>query len=71
MDTLTKYLPSLYNLGDEHTPLTKEQVLKWMSQVKLKLWELPIQQEMFNESLDKTYARMLDDIIGLTYIKKG
>ena len=71
LDTLTKYLPSLYNLGDEHTPLTKEQVLKWMSQVKLKLWELPIQQEMFNESLDKTYARMLDDIIGLTYIKKG
>lgn len=71
LDTLTKYLPLLYNLGDEHTPLTKEQVLKWMSQVKLKLWELPIQQEMFNESLDKTYARMLDDIIGLSYIKKG
>jgi len=71
LDTLTKYLPSLYNLGDEHTPLTKEQVLKWMSQVKLKLWELPIQQEMFSESLDKTYARMLDDIIGLSYIKKG
>jgi chromosome segregation ATPase len=71
LDTLTKYLPSLYNLGDEHTPLTKEQVLKWMSQVKLKLWELPIQQEMFNESLDKTYARMLDDIISLAYIKKG
>jgi chromosome segregation ATPase len=71
LDTLTKYLPSLYNLGDEHTPLTKEQVLKWMSQVKLKLWELPIQQEMFSESLDKTYARMLDDIIGLVYIKKG
>lgn len=71
LDTLTKYLPSLYNLGDDHTPLTKEQVLKWMSQVKLKLWELPIQQEMFSESLDKTYARMLDDIIGLAYIKKG
>ena len=71
LDTLTKYLPSLYNLGDEHTPLTKEQVLKWMSQVKLKLWELPIQQEMFSESLDKTYSRMLDDIINLAYIKKG
>jgi len=26
---------------------------------------------LFNESLDKTYSRMLDDIINLAYIKKG
>ena len=63
----------LYNLGDEYTPLTAEQVENWMTVVKDKLWEQPIQKQLdlFNESLDKTYSRMLDDIIKLSYIKKG
>jgi hypothetical protein len=41
--------------------------------VKDKLWEQPVQKQLdlFNESLDKTYSRMLDDIINLAYIKKG
>ena len=70
---IEKYTPMLYNLGDEYTPLTAEQVENWMTVVKNKLWEQPIQKQLdlFNESLDKTYSRMLDDIINLAYIKKG
>jgi chromosome segregation ATPase len=67
-DTLEDYVPMLYNLGDERTPLTPQQVQLWIDNVKLKLWEQPVQHELFNESLDKTYARMLDKIIGLPYI---
>jgi hypothetical protein len=67
-DTLEEYVPLLYNLGDEKTPLTPQQVQLWIDNVKLKLWERPVQQELFNESLDKTYSRMLDKIIGLPYI---
>jgi hypothetical protein len=70
-DTLEEYVPLLYNLGDDKTPLTPQQVQLWIDNVKLKLWERSVQHELFNESLDKTYARMLDDIIGLAYIKKG
>jgi chromosome segregation ATPase len=70
-DTLEEYVPLLYNLGDEKTSLTPNQVQLWIDNVKLKLWERPVQHELFSESLDKTYARMLDDIIGLAYIKKG
>jgi chromosome segregation ATPase len=70
-DTLEEYVPLLYNLGDEKTPLTPQQVQLWIDNVKLKLWERPVQHELFSESLDKTYARMLDNIIGLDYIKKG
>jgi len=68
---IEQYVPLLYNLGNDKTPLTSEQVRLWLDNVKMKLWEQPVQQEMFSESLDKTYARMLDDIIGLAYIKKG
>ena len=70
-DILEEYIPLLYNLSDEKTPLTPKEVNPWMDAVKDKLWELPAEPELFNESLDKTYARMLDDIIGLAYIKKG
>jgi chromosome segregation ATPase len=67
-DTLEEYVPLLYNLGDDKTPPTPQQVQLWIDNVKLKLWERPVQHELFNESLDKTYARMLDKIIGLPYI---
>ena len=70
-DTLEEYVPLLYTLGDDKTPLTPQQVQLWIDNVKAKLWERPVQQELFNESLDKTYVRMLDNIIGLDYIKKG
>ena len=70
-DILEEYIPLLYNLSDEKTPLTPKEVNPWMDAVKDKLWELPAEPELFNESLDKTYARMLDNIIGLDYIKKG
>jgi myosin heavy subunit len=70
-DTLEEYIPLLYNLGNDKTPLTPTEVIPWAENVKDKLWELPAQYELFNESLDKTYARMLDNIIGLDYIKKG
>ena len=70
---IEKYTPLLYNSGDENTPLTAEQVDNWIAVVKNKLWEQSTQQQfdLFAEGLDKTYARMLDDIIGLDYIKKG
>lgn len=70
---IEKYTPLLYNLGDEDTPLTAAQVNNWLVVVKGKLWEQPAhnQLELFTESLDKTYARMLDNLIGLDYIKKG
>lgn len=67
-DTVEQYVPLLYNLGNDKTPLTSEQVRLWLDNVKMKLWEQPVQQELFNESLDKTYERMLDKIIGLPYI---
>ncbi len=65
-----KYTPMLYNLADEDTPLTAQQVNNWLVVVKSKLWEQPVenQLELFTESLDKTYVRMLDKIIGLPYI---
>jgi type VII secretion effector (TIGR04197 family) len=65
-----KYTPMLYNLADEDTPLTEKQVNNWLVVVKSKLWEQPVenQLELFTESLDKTYVRMLDKIIGLPYI---
>jgi len=67
---IEKYTPMLYNLGDENTPLKKEQVENWLTVVKHKLWEQPVQNQLdlFTESLDKTYSRMLDKIIGLPYI---
>jgi myosin heavy subunit len=70
---IEKYTPMLYNLADEDTPLTAQQVNNWLVVVKSKLWEQPVenQLELFTESLDKTYTRMLDDIISLAYIKKG
>lgn len=70
-DILEEYIPLLYNLSDEKTPLTPKEVNPWMDAVKDKLWELSAEPELFVESLDKTYARMLDNIIGLDYIKKG
>jgi hypothetical protein len=70
---IEKYTPILYNLGDEDTPLTAQQVNNWLVVVKSKLWEQPVQNQLnlFKEGLDKTYARMLDNLIGLDYIKKG
>ena len=70
---IEKYTPLLYNSGDENTPLTSKQVDNWIAVVKNKLWEQSTQQQfdLFAEGLDKTYARMLDNIIGLDYIKKG
>ena len=70
---IEKYTPMLYNLGDDKTPLTAKQVDNWLIVVKNKLWEQSVQKQLdlFAEGLDKTYARMLDNIIGLTYIKKG
>jgi hypothetical protein len=70
-DILEEYIPLLYGLSDEKTPLTPKEVNPWMDAVKDKLWELSAEPELFTESLDKTYARMLDNIIGLDYIKKG
>ena len=67
---IEKYTPLLYNLGDENTPLTADQVNNWLEVVKNKLWEQPVQNQLdlFTEGLDKTYSRMLEKIIGLPYI---
>ena len=69
-DMLIKYLPKLYNLGDDSTPVTPKEVSDWMeNEVKPKLEQEVVQTELFKESLDKTYSRMLDNLIGLPYIK--
>ena len=69
-DMLLKYLPKLYNLGDDSTPVSPKEVSDWMeNDVKPKLEQEVVQTELFKESLDKTYERMLDNIIGLPYIK--
>ena len=58
--------------------LTREKMDSYLTLVKRTLFSQPSNptlhmqpNELFNESLDKTYARMLDNIIGLDYIKKG
>jgi len=69
-DMLIKYLPKLYNLGDDSTPVSPKEVSDWMeNEVKPKLEQEVVQTELFKESLDRTYSRMLDNLIGLPYIK--
>ena len=69
-DMLIKYLPKLYNLGDDSTPVSPKEVADWMeNDVKSNLEQEVVQTELFKESLDKTYSRMLDNLIGLPYIK--
>jgi chromosome segregation ATPase len=69
-DMLIKYLPKLYNLGDDSTPVSPTEVAAWMeNEVKPKLEQEVVQTELFKESLHKTYSRMLDNLIGLPYIK--
>jgi hypothetical protein len=56
-------------LGDDSTPVSPKEVSDWMeNDVKPKLEQEIVQTELFKESLDKTYSRMLDKIIGLPYI---
>lgn len=53
--------------------LTKPKMDAYLELVKMTLFSQPVeishQTELFRESLDKTYSRMLDNIIGLPYIK--
>ena len=58
--------------------LTREKMDSYLTLVKRTLFSQPSNptlhmqpNALFNESLDKTYSRMLDDIIKLSYIKKG
>ena len=66
--------------AQKENPITRSTLNNFFSWVKDDLFQqapetstvhMKKQNELFNESLDKTYARMLDDIIGLAYIKKG
>ena len=70
------YLKEIFESKD--ATLTREKMDSYLTLVKRTLFSQPSNttlymqpNELFNESLDKTYARMLDDIIGLAYIKKG
>ena len=70
------YLKEIFESKDP--TLTREKMDSYLTLVKRTLFSQPSNttlymqpNELFNESLDKTYARMLDDIIGLAYIKKG
>jgi hypothetical protein len=72
------YLKEIFE-NKEDSILTREKMDSYLTLVKRTLFSQPSNptlymqpnNELFNESLDKTYARMLDDIIGLSYIKKG
>ena len=70
------YLKEIFESKD--SILTREKMDSYLTLVKRTLFSQPSNttlymqpNELFNESLDKTYARMLDNIIGLAYIKKG
>ena len=70
------YLKEIFESKD--STLTREKMDSYLTLVKRTLFSQPSNptlhmqpNELFNESLDKTYARMLDNIIGLDYIKKG
>ena len=71
------YLKEIFE-NKEDSILTREKMDSYLTLVKRTLFSQPSNptlhmqpNKLFNESLDKTYARMLDDIIGLAYIKKG
>lgn len=58
--------PWLYNQSAE--VLTKEHLTKFLNAVKVALFRTPVEPEQFDldlkEGLDKTYERMLDNLIG-------
>jgi chromosome segregation ATPase len=70
-DMLIKYLPKLYNLGDDSTPVSPKEVAAWMeNDVKPKLEQEIVQYDVLRgKNLSETYSRMLDNLIGLPYIK--
>jgi len=70
-DMLIKYLPKLYNLGDDSTPVSPKEVADWMeNEVKPKLEQEIVQYDVLRgKNLSESYSRMLDNIIGLPYIK--
>ena len=65
------YLKKIFDGNDP--VLTKPKMDAYLDLVKMTLFSQPVeishQTELFKESLDKTYSRMLDNIIGLPYIK--
>ena len=70
------YLKEIFESKD--ATLTREKMDSYLTLVKRTLFSQPSNStlymqpiELFHEGLDKTYARMLDNIIGLDYIKKG
>ena len=70
------YLKEIFESKD--STLTREKMDSYLTLVKRTLFSQPSNStlymqpiELFHEGLDKTYARMLDNIIGLDYIKKG
>ena len=70
------YLKEIFESKD--STLTREKMDSYLTLVKRTLFSQPSNttlymqpNELFNENLAKTYSRMLDDIIGLDYIKKG
>lgn len=71
--TCEEHAPYLWNIGQTEEPvITKKQMDIYLTAVKVDLFRQPVEQEQFDlfaESLDKTYARMLDNIIGLPYLK--
>jgi len=71
------YLKEIFE-NKEDSILTREKMDSYLTLVKRTLFSQPSNStlymqpnDLFNESLAKTYARMLDNIIGLDYIKKG
>jgi len=70
-DMLIKYLPKLYNLGDDSTPVSPKEVANWMeNDVKPNLEQEVVQYDVLRgKNLSETYSRMLDKLIELPYIK--
>lgn len=72
--TCEEHAPYLWKIGQTEEPvITKKQMDIYLTAVKVDLFRQPVEQEqidLFNESLESTYERMLDNVIGLSYIKK-
>lgn len=71
-DMLIKYLPKLYNLGDDSTPVSAKEVANWMeSDIKPNLEKEVVQYDVLrNKNLSESYSHMLDRIINLSSIKR-
>jgi len=72
-DMLILQLPKLFNVGDDVTPLTPEEVGDWMEKIVIPALRDEIAQldVLRDKNLSESYSHVLNRIINLSSIKKG